>query len=1148
MVVKYYGSIFLLFRNTCDRYLVVTTKSNVFSTETSQEKPAREEMGKTSDGQQVSGGAGGATPKDRRSAKAREQGGKGEERNPGGRTSERRRSRSRTRSPSRKDEMEGERRRPERFATVRIKQEEISEYELKRDVQERKKKEQTMISQFTKKVEKEKGVATMETTERDKSESAGEEEAMADRRSKGQGQKARLREKEKRAKAKEILNLEEMSDGETRVTRVGDKSSKARRAGGRKVRSKEERGHGKEGRTKEDKEGEYAQVQDNRAGSAEKGAEKDEEMAARMEVGGSGTRQRRSEVGRRCENGEHIQSIEEKSAVRQNRKQQSTGKRKTREGYQEGPMDESGGNIEWDTEVEDKSDWDMEIEEEEEGQNDGGNIVGHNESASAMSGRNGDGGARNGSGGARTTEAAIAGRKSTSEAEEDSSEEAGAMNISYEEDELEAGRNGKEKVEAEDSRGVGRYYELVGGGDGEGSGNEDERGRRWKEWMKDRWGEESEETQGCKQDLRGEREEKESMSHEVQEGRRASQEGTKGESKKSEKSVRWKVVGPKKRKGFEKGRESRLEQNPAMKHVLQKRGQRMIDRKIKTKINLTIEMFYNGEEGTFHPRKKMREMMERMKREDETLTFCAGEKVEEIGDIENMDDEEFHEVFSVDRRRKRKSVVAKLTIRTEKSLNGLKHDNGGRFVEWLKKEKTLLTLNKWKHEPYATIGFIIGRHPTVTWKKDLESEVARHLGQEMAARGDKGEVPKVVLYHDRKSFGSGEKRVHATVIHVQCREEDAEMVKGLLGRGKSSKRVTYIPAGYHLSTSPSRMMEVLNYHNEYVNSRRVVAIVGISEEQMNREVDMNGTTRTVRQHMCEKLSIGYIEKTSRSGDLGKWLLVTTKEEYLETKRKVDEVLGELGKILGEGGRMPGVGHPRRTDRAVADEKYKEYLESLEEIVPRRAEEQLPVLQVQNAAKKQVIREEEWRKNDEEKSYRGAVTGQSKQRRLEGSTREERSMEVGRQVKVAAEGVGKNTMRSEEIEHEDGEIKEMKKRNEELVRRQEASVRELNEARKEMSKSNEQYDCLKELVAQQTKQIEKWLGNQLEDRKLLETLMKEKNEDRMIIKQTQEQVHQICKWIQRKKGSEDEKEDGIGMSGQQVVEGDSRNGRRGNNTL
>ena len=343
-------------------------------------------------------------------------------------------------------------------------------------------------------------------------------------------------------------------------------------------------------------------------------------------------------------------------------------------------------------------------------------------------------------------------------------------------------------------------------------------------------------------------------------------------------------------------------------------------------------------------------------------------------------------------------------------------------------------------------------------------------------------------------------------------------------------------------------MEVLNFHNAYVNSRRVVAIVGVSEEQMRQKVDIGGTTRTVRQHMGEKLNVDYIEKTSRSGDLGKWLLVTTKEDYLETKRKVDEVLGELGKILGEEERMPGVGHPRRTDRSVADEKYKEYLESLEEIVPRSAEDQLPVLQVQNAAKKQVIREEEWRKNDEEKSYRGAVMGQSKQRRLEDRTREEGSGKVGKQVKVAAEGVGKNTTRGEEIENGDNEIKEMKKRNEELVRRQEASVQELNEARKEMSKSKEQYDCLKELVAQQTRQIEKWLGNQLEDRKLLKTLMKEKDEDRMIMKQTQEQVHQICKWIQREKGLEREREDGIKRSEQRVVEGDSGNGRRENDTL
>ena len=51
---------------------------------------------------------------------------------------------------------------------------------------------------------------------------------------------------------------------------------------------------------------------------------------------------------------------------------------------------------------------------------------------------------------------------------------------------------------------------------------------------------------------------------------------------------------------------------------------------------------------------------------------------------------------------------------------------------------------------------------------------------------------------------------------------------------------------------------------------------------MEREVALGGGTKAVREHLCRRLGVHKIERTSRSKDLGKWLVITGKDEYMQT--------------------------------------------------------------------------------------------------------------------------------------------------------------------------------------------------------------------------------------------------------------------------
>ena len=131
-----------------------------------------------------------------------------------------------------------------------------------------------------------------------------------------------------------------------------------------------------------------------------------------------------------------------------------------------------------------------------------------------------------------------------------------------------------------------------------------------------------------------------------------------------------------------------------------------------------------------------------------------------------MGDKEFRDGFVVTHYQRRRSVVAKVTLRTVKTVNNLKHENGGRLVNWLKRQKIRIELDRWEAVPYTSIGFYIMRHPTMTWKPDFKAEVMRHVRMQDKESDGSNEVPEFVLYHDRKSFGAGASRVHATVMHV----------------------------------------------------------------------------------------------------------------------------------------------------------------------------------------------------------------------------------------------------------------------------------------------------------------------------------------------------------------------------------------------
>ena len=183
----------------------------------------------------------------------------------------------------------------------------------------------------------------------------------------------------------------------------------------------------------------------------------------------------------------------------------------------------------------------------------------------------------------------------------------------------------------------------------------------------------------------------------------------------------------------------------------------------------------------------------------------------------------------------------------------------------------------------------------------------------------KREVTDFVLYHDKKSFGAGPKRVSATVIHIQCKREDSTDLKDMVMQYAKVMPAPFVPVGYHLSESPARMLEMLNGHNKWVNKRRIIDVVGLTEEMMESRMYDASEQCTVKEYIRDILKLDQVERTSRTNDLGKWVLITDSEVLEKTRGDPDEVLGQLSEKYGDkSSEMLGkIGRPRRTNRSIA---------------------------------------------------------------------------------------------------------------------------------------------------------------------------------------------------------------------------------------
>ena len=244
------------------------------------------------------------------------------------------------------------------------------------------------------------------------------------------------------------------------------------------------------------------------------------------------------------------------------------------------------------------------------------------------------------------------------------------------------------------------------------------------------------------------------------------------------------------------------------------------------------------------------------------------------------------------------------------------------FFNYLRENKIWLTEHKYETHALQSIGFIIKKSPNLTNRPQFEEDIGKALGDFMASALDEGDCNDVTI--DRREFTPTLETSSKNVVHVlrdgdnkkigvvethaleiRCERGKADKLGRLLCAVDlpSNKFGTFIP--YSMSKNDSDIYKkVIVDHNKFLLDIHVIPVFGLHPDVINTVVKGCSDLcddNTFRNHLLDVEHSGgegyelentflAVEPTQRTDDLGKWFLLTKKENEERANKFIDEFL------------------------------------------------------------------------------------------------------------------------------------------------------------------------------------------------------------------------------------------------------------------
>ena len=233
------------------------------------------------------------------------------------------------------------------------------------------------------------------------------------------------------------------------------------------------------------------------------------------------------------------------------------------------------------------------------------------------------------------------------------------------------------------------------------------------------------------------------------------------------------------------------------------------------------------------------------------------------------------------------------------------------------------------------LGWFAGAHPGATNHQDFERQIVEILrgveadnqlrdeweselkaNERLAYSRGGNPVPPVRIFQSKKWCRGNKKekqrdvtlvalqiktasKHHMWVTHLLCRASKLNVLPG---------RCRFIP--HHVQSDNISLPGIVKGHFTVTQNTKVIPVVGLSKEAADIQ---DKDKKTYRAHLVEKLRAVSLQPTSRTADIGKWLVLVHTSNYQTAIKYIDEVLPEeFKRDVPHAPTLTGFPHPRRT--------------------------------------------------------------------------------------------------------------------------------------------------------------------------------------------------------------------------------------------
>jgi hypothetical protein len=285
-------------------------------------------------------------------------------------------------------------------------------------------------------------------------------------------------------------------------------------------------------------------------------------------------------------------------------------------------------------------------------------------------------------------------------------------------------------------------------------------------------------------------------------------------------------------------------------------------------------------------------------------------------------------------------------IITTKSFNDLKyhkqHDKKieTTLLQYMKEQNIVMKTDKFDQKRTTSIGLLICINPDIVHRDTLHKDLSdalddldlydtdyNHFFYDMSAplksppREEMEEetlrfAPEFEIGYGTTSYkDSNQCTVSIKTLDIQCASRDAQFLKELFSAidfTEYYKTMLFIPRGLtKLNNDPEAYKKYIDLHINYMQNTTQFAIVGLTKEAYNFEIETEHGTYTPKQILGGSPYVEAIHTTANTTTKGIWLLVTTKNdlnaaiEFFDTEiMKIYEFIPNSEKYIDERNLIP----------------------------------------------------------------------------------------------------------------------------------------------------------------------------------------------------------------------------------------------------